>query len=411
MSDQDRFGPDDALERELAELGPVMRRQEQVEGEQPDPAFVQALRTRLVGEPQLTPAPPISIRRERQERRWHRFVFGGALSAAAAAAAVIALVVGSHKAEGPGNHRVAFTLPTPNPTNLAQTFPVYGLGGGGGLPAPWTDTAGIPAGLPYAGRLALRAGTLPANGGPLPAHRLSGPAFAAPRIRTLAAALRIGRPIKRSNQPSGRWTYVWKEPRMPSDTVDKSLAVNLLTGQLIYHNLDTAYTSPGPRLTLNAPGNVAVARAWLTRLGWPGSAMPVHRATSPQELVRQDTVTLGWAGAGPTDVPAATLLITRGTVTDADLWPPVSSSGTVAARGYAAAWTAVRAGRVPVGLAGQIYPPRNGSGVLQRTTVLQVFTRTPAGALYLAPAYRFEGTATISGHGSYRWYAFVPAQK
>ena len=139
--------------------------------------------------------------------------------------------------------------------------------------------------------------------------------------------------------------------------------------------------------------------------------MPVHEPTSPQEAVRHDTVTLDWAGAWPADLPAATIVIAHGTVIDADLWPPISRSGYVPARGYPAAWAEVRAGRVPIGLAGQIYPPRNGSGTVQRRAVLQVFTRTPAGALYLAPIYRFDGTATFPGRGSYRWYAFVPAQR
>jgi len=408
VSDHDRFGPDDPWERELEDLGPLMRRQEQAEAEEPDPAFLQALRTRLVAEEQTAPAPPISIH---GERRWHRVVFGGALSAAAVAAATVAVIVGTHQAGSPGRHQVAFALPTPNPTNLAQTFPVYGVGAGGGVPAPWTDTGGIPTGQPYGGHLTLRAHGFPAGPGRLPAYRLARPAFAVPRIRALAGMLHIDGHIKRSNQPSGKWTYVWKPPRLPSDPIDRSIAVHLQTGQLIFHNLDISIILPGSELPLNDPRNVSVARAWLTKLGWPGNSMPVHQPTSPQEADRLNTVTLGWAGATPADLPAAVLVIERGTVIDADLWPPVSRRGSVRVDSYVAAWAKVRAGRVPVGLAVQIYPATDGSGTLQRATVLQIFTRTPSGALYLAPAYRFEGLATIPGHGSYRWYAFVPAQK
>jgi hypothetical protein len=405
MSDQDRFGPDDAWERELAELGPLMRRQEQAETAEPDPAFVRALRSRLVG-PEPTTAP-IPMRRK---RLWPRLAFGGVVSAAAAAAAAVALVLGSHNARAPGQLQVAFALPTPDATSLAQSFPVYGLGGGGGVPEPWADTAGIPGGAPYAGHLRLRAGTLPSGPRRLPAHRLAGPEFAAPRIRVLAATLGIPGQVKRSTQPSGRWAYVWKKPRLPSDPIDRSVAVNLQTGQLIFHNFNLNSVGPGQQLPLNDPANVAAARVWLTSLGWPGAQMPVHQPTSPQEAARTNSVTLDWAGAGSTDVPAATIEVAHGTIIDATLWPPVSRSGSVPARGYPAAWAEVRAGRVPIGLAGQIYPPKNGSGALERKAIFQVFIRTPAGALYLAPAYRFEGTASIQGTGSYHWYAFVPAE-
>jgi hypothetical protein len=404
--------PDEALERELAELGPVMARQSQAEAEPPNEVFLQALRARLVGQRQKQDRPeppaPIAIKRTRERPRW---LWGGGIVAAAAAAALIVFAFNRETATAPTSQHTAFALPTPNPTQLAQSYPLLGgLGAGGGTPPPWENLLQIPSGGAYPGRLRLSASSLPAAASSAHAFQLKDASFDAPRVAELAKALGIQGAVKSSNQPNGRWIYVWELSNNPTRPVNHSVAVSLQTGELIYHNFGGVYDLP--RLPLNVPRNVDVAQAWLTRLGWPGRSMMVHAPTSGQERDLTDTVTLSWPGVRAVDVPAAILLINKyGQVEDAHLWPPVAQEGTVSTRPIADAWHDVENGKAPLAVIPRLIgePFNNGTGELHSATILEVFTQTPSGALYLAPAYRFQGIATIHAVGRRRWFALSPA--
>src|SRR5579872_3375487 len=161
---------DEALDRELRALGPVMRKQQQAEAQGPDPEFVSSLRARLVGDAPAEETPSPRPARPRPEpipfyrRLRMRHAFGGGLAAAAIAAAVVALVLNSRNAESPGSTKpVAIGVPKPNPTELTRSFPMYGLGGGGNTPEPWQtdlDYSGS-GGPPFTGHLSLSADPLP----------------------------------------------------------------------------------------------------------------------------------------------------------------------------------------------------------------------------------------------------------
>jgi len=413
----DEMDIDEAWERELAELGPVMLRQEHADAEEPDPVFVQSLRARLTGEPGASTAATELVDRAGRAGRARRpagprrrWLWGGGLAAAAVAAAAIAFV-STRPSTTPTQH-AAFALPTPNATQLAQGYPVLGgLGSGGGTPSPWDHLMGIPSGGAYPGHLRLSASSFPSEPTSARAYRLAGSSFAAPRIASLAKDLAISGPVKRGRAPDGSsWTYVWDLSKSAAHPLNHSVAVSLQTGELVYHDLSASAVSR--HLALNSPRNVAIAQAWLTRLGWPGAAMPVHVPTSAVERDLTDTVTLGWPGAGPVDAPAAMLYVdAAGTVEEAQVWPPVAQSGVVLTRPAAAAWRDLQSGRAPVAVIQREIgePFNNGTGTLQTVSILEVFTETPTGKLYLAPAYRFQGSAIIKKLGRRRWFGLAPA--
>ena len=89
-------GPDEeAVARELAELGPLMRRQERAEAEMPDPDFVRTLRARLMAAEPAVPAPQAArdlrtrltgmdgLRRAAPQRTWRWAAVWAGLPAAA----------------------------------------------------------------------------------------------------------------------------------------------------------------------------------------------------------------------------------------------------------------------------------------------------------------------------------------
>jgi len=91
MSDGDGDGDPAAaagLERLLAELAPLLRRAAQ----EPDPAFVRALRARLVAAPSTAP-PPRSRSRSRQAHRRRHALGQGILVATLVALLTLALAV------------------------------------------------------------------------------------------------------------------------------------------------------------------------------------------------------------------------------------------------------------------------------------------------------------------------------
>jgi hypothetical protein len=314
------YRADHPLDRELSDLGPLMKAQEQANVEGPDPEFVSSLRSRLVGDKPLMSMPrqripvpvlePISLARRRRQR----LKFGVGLIAAAAAAALITLAITSRNAESPGGGKsVASGVPIPNATELTRTFPVYGLGGGGGLPNPWDTQLDFThiGGPVYPRHLTLSAGSLSTTGpSEVAAERLVGPAFDAGRIAQLARTLGIRGPVRRSRQPNGTWAYAEDVTGGRHPTIH-SVAVNLATGALIYHDSRQSFTSriPAPHNSLR---NVGLARRWLSQLGWPGARMPVHTSTATQERRLTWGVTLGWASGFRTDAPDATLLLSPG---------------------------------------------------------------------------------------------------
>src|SRR5438270_13856497 len=107
----------EALDRELADLGPLMVEQERLEAQPPDPVFAAQLRARLVdlaGQTAPAPAPPERPRRHLvQFPRWHRMRWAGLGGAAlVAAAAVLFLLLRSPEKT---------TTPVPSATWLPPT--------------------------------------------------------------------------------------------------------------------------------------------------------------------------------------------------------------------------------------------------------------------------------------------------
>src|SRR5919199_77304 len=100
------IGPDEeAVARDLAELGPLMRRQERAEAEMPDPDFVRNLRARLMVAEPTVPAPRVARdlrtsltgmngrRRAVPQRAWRRAAVWAGLPAAALAVLVAVTIV------------------------------------------------------------------------------------------------------------------------------------------------------------------------------------------------------------------------------------------------------------------------------------------------------------------------------
>lgn len=407
--------PVSAFERELELLGPIMARQEQAEAQEPDAEFLRALRGRLTGgleQPEVAPPRPSILEglREGLRRRW---ALAGGLSLAGAVAAVaVVLLLGQRGTGSTGTRSAVFHLPIPNKQQITRSYPLpEGIGAGGGAPPPWVTTVDPPPGAPYAGRLRLTARTLPAGTTRATAYRLQGPGFATPRIPSMARALGITSPVQRTVQNGVAWEFA--TDREATSQIH-SVAVSLQTGELIYHNTRVTPVPVRPGAPPSA-ADIAAARAWLSRLGWPGEKMPIHPPASPLERDLSWTVRFDWPGASPADAPAAALVLGRnGGVIEAHLRPPVEAQEAIPTVTYASAWKEVREGKVPVGVENMMgpSPAAPGTGTVHTASLIYVLTPGAHGRLYLVPAYRFSGDATIPGvPGTRTWYAIVPAPR
>jgi hypothetical protein len=258
----------------------------------------------------------------------------------------------------------------------------------------------------------------------LPAYQLRGPSFDAPHVARLAHLLGIRAQATRAVSAGAIWA-VAADGGLPSQQPLHSLAISTATGELVYHN--TAYQSlVRPPHAQDRASVVAAARAWLTRLGWPGHDMPLQAAAPlPGGAGNAWIVEFGWPHVrGTSTSPAATLLIVPGWhVADARLWPPAARSRRLSARPVSAAWTMLRRGDIPLAVTvrGALTGPLgDGRGIVRSVEVVQVLTADVSGVLYLVPAYRFAGAAqlqVVPQRGAVpraqpvraTWYAVVPA--
>ena len=279
-----------------------------------------------------------------------------------------------------------------------------------GALAPTVSLAAPPHGVPYAGHVRLST-TVPlsTHAFSLQAFRLVSPTTVATpeRVARLARQLSIHAPIQRTTRGRVAW-LVAAERGAPSSRLRRSVAVSLVTGELVYH--DTSY--PRQERWWDNAYAVSAARAWLTRLGWPGARMPltaVEHSGIPRGLRE---IELTWLGVGAAATDAATLWLTPGgRVVEADVWPPVESVRTIPARKPSAAWTALRGRLVPLAVVG--VPPNTtapGVGVMRHVTITYVLSTGTDRRLYLVPTYHFAGSARLRGiHGEHICYALAPA--
>jgi hypothetical protein len=365
-------------------------------------------------------------------RRWAAAWAGLPAAALAMLVAVIIVVLASRGwslSPGHGTASVAWAPPAPGTGDLIRGFPLPpavggGGAGGGGLISPEVSQFDAPWNAPYPGRLRLTAGRLHGEASALPAYQLRGPSFDAPHVARLAHLLGIRAHATRAVSAGAIWA-VAAEGGLPSNQPLHSLAVSTATGELVYHN--TAYQPlVGPSHARDRASVVAAARAWLTRLGWPGRDMPLQAAAPlPGGASNAWIVDFGWPHVrGTATSPAATLLIVPPWhVADARLWPPVARSRRLSARPVSAAWTMLQRGDIPLAVTvpGAITgPPGDGRGIVRSVEVVQVLTADVNGILYLVPAYRFAGTAQLQvvPQGGVvpraqpvraTWYAMVPA--
>jgi hypothetical protein len=391
--DRDLTPADEELAGELTRLGPLMREQEQTEAEI-DQVFARALRARLMRQPA---ASPVWAPGRRRPIAW----MGGA------AAALLTLLVSLFLALlGPGRaHAPAFVAPYPSTADLVFSFPapavvIHRL-------SPTLSLVHLRPGLPYAGHLRLSASRLPSAPPQLHAYRLAPPSSVMPLGRRLLGIHSHARRVAAGSAP---WV-VAADGGFPSRRPLHSLALSLSTGELIYHDRRNLLL---PRATGPLPPSTAirVARRWLDRLGWPGSRMPLVAVESAPNRPKVREVEFGWIGVGRTATDAATLWVTPSrSVIEAWVWPPVARGETIPARSLAAAWTDVRAGRLPLAVEGVPPTSRNGgAGTVRRTGVVSILS-SRAGALYLVPTYRFEGKAHILGASVHTWYSLAPGAR
>jgi hypothetical protein len=190
------------------------------------------------------------------------------------------------------------------------------------------------------------------------------------------------------------------------------VAVSLGTGQLIYHDrrnfvLPRAHVPPAPAAAIRA------ARTWLGLLGWPGGRMPVESVGPAPGRGKVRQVVFGWSGLHGVAVPQATLWVTPDrSIVEAWLWPPVRAGGSVPSVSLPTAWTKLRAGRLPLVVAG-VRPGTQapGDGVLRQTAAVLIPSSGGPGKAYLVPAYRFSGRVRLqSSSHSYPWYGLAPGQ-
>jgi len=407
---------EEALERELARLGPLLRRRAAVGV--PDPAFVARTRARLtsgaaavsypVAEPVMA-LPPASRRR--------RLVGGmrgvGVAAAILVAAMLIALIVVVRPHRPSRGPIVAWRPPVPSLADLTRGFPAPAVAYAAGPVAPIMSLAASPHGLAYAGRVSLTTAPLPARVARVQAFRLAAPAAVASpaRVARLVRALGLRVPVQHVTGGGGAVWLIATEgggsPRPPLHSV----AVSRVTGELVYHDASYTRTVPRERWRDN-PFAVAAARTWLTRLDWPGARAPLAAIAHSGIPAGLRAVEFSWAGAGAAATDAATLWVTPGgRVVEADVWPPVESVRSIPAGSIVAAWTAVRGRQVPLAVEG--VPPHTtapGLGVMRGVTLTHVLSTGTDGRSYLVPAYHFTGTARLQGiRGERVCYALAPA--
>jgi hypothetical protein len=419
----DEFGPHAALARDLVRLGPLIRRQEQTEAEGPDPIFLDDLEARLAAvDVRPTAAPTRSRRAPRggQSRRptalrslWARERTRASVAAAVVATLLVALILVTHPSRAPRSPVVAWVPPRPRAADLTRDYPPPFVGGAGGGPvAPEESRLEDPPGGPYPGHIRLSAAAIPAHVPPLRAYRLAAPTADARRVVALARGLGIRASVTRARQGQARWVEAVDRgtSTLGPDSLH-SLAVSTVMGEVVYHDqLNAQWVGTGG---LDRAGVVSAARAWLTRLGWPGAGMPVRRVRTNGTGMGMGVVQLGWAGAGPSALPAAAIAVdAHGRIAEAHLWPPVEGNTSVPARPLADAWAAVRRGAYPLAVDVNDVVPHNGTGMLHTVTVVQVLVTGADRRLYLVPTYRFAGTAQLQGvQGAHGWYALVPAAR
>jgi len=437
MSDEERRAAGDAaVEQRLRELGPLVQRLEQIEGETAAPTFVRDLRARLLlGEAAvadergegLTPTRSSagggaeSRRPYRQGTRRARPALWAGVAAVALVAVLVALVVVPRwNGQRPGAVNVAARLPRLNTADLTRDYPAPpGQGGGGGGVVTPTNSAFDPDPVPlYYGPLRLTAGALPRTDGPLPAYQLDAPLGSA-RLAALARSLGIPDRVTRARTGGAIWLVVANATGLPGPHVPPlhSLAVSTATGEVIYHDLRYPNVDPRQHIPSQAQA-VAEAQAWLTRLGWPGQRMPVMGA---KNTFGPWFIDLGWPGVGAATTPAATVEVAPGGhVDDARLWPPLAHSYQTPARTVRGAWTALQSGAIPLAVTetdqSALFTPTGGQGTVRQVDVVQVLAPGAHGRTYLVPAYRFAGTAHLAGDPASAaggmnatWYALVPA--
>ncbi len=414
----DEMDSEETLERELARLGPLLRRRAAVGA--PDPAFVARTRARLtsgaaavsypVAEPVVVSSP---ASRRRRLLGGMRGVVAGLAAAVLVVAVLIAVIVVVRPHRPSRGPVVAWRPPVPSLTDLTRGFPAPAVAHASGQPGPTVSLAAPPHDVAYAGRVSLTTAPLPTRVAHVQAFRLAAPAtIASPaRVARIARSLGIHTPVQRTAGESGAAWLVATEgggsPRRPL----RSVAVSRVTGELVYH--DGSYTRKAPREPwVDNPSSLAAARAWLTRLGWPGARAPLAAIEHSGIPAGLRAVEFSWAGAGAAATDAATLwVMPGGRVVEADVWPPVESLRSLPAGSIVAAWTAVRGRRVPLAVEG--VPPHTrapGAGVMRDVTLTHVLSTGADGRTYLVPAYHFAGTARLRGiRGEHVCYALAPA--
>jgi len=423
MTDGERFKRDgasseEALARTLSELGPLLRRRAEVGA--PDPAFVRRLRTRLLSAEQLSPHPAVRPGRRAQpmtgqgpkagaatRTRPRVVALAGPVAALVAAALILALIL-PRAAPHPGGPDVAWHLPYPSPADLGRGYPAAAAPAG---PLPLAvSLAATPAAPPYPGRLSLSAPALPPTPRVLEAFRLTNPLSIVARIGELARLLGIHARITHIGVAGTSWVVAATGGR-PLTIPLHSLAISPLTGELVYH--DTSAPPVGAVTPLLAGSHaVEAARSWLTRLGWPGRAMPLAGVEPLSSSATALQVRFGWGGPVASAVDAATVWVTpAGHVMAGHLWPPITQARLAPPTSIAGAWSAVRAGRIPPVIDDVLRGTRaSGTGIVRRVTVTQVVAVGADHFLYLVPAYRFEGITRLQGLPRARaWYAVAAA--
>lgn len=419
----DTVGLEARLEREVTELGPLVRRRRQVETREVNPEYAAALRVRLMA---MQPAdietetvPPVPTRtavRPRTRTRW--------TIVATAVAAVLIVVLLTHRLVAP-RHPVAIAtpgptsipiiaiaVPTPSTLDLLRAYPAGG--GGGGVTSPEQSLFDIP-GVSYAGHVrivGLAPGVQPRVAG---AFRLASPQTITSRISRLRQQLGIhNAPTRAANPVDHTPWFAASDGGAPSNAPLHSIAVSLQTGELIFHNAP----SQSRRVrSLDSTQAVTFARRWLSRLGWPAAGMSVQSTVSRPQMFPPSVgtpweVNLGWAGTGIDAVAAATLLVMPdGRIFEARVWPPVAHRGAVRTGDVVTAWRAIRADRVPIAIEGMAdQQPVNAVATLRRVDVVEILVTAPGRGAYLVPAYRFTGVARLQNNAGVKvWYGLASA--
>jgi hypothetical protein len=415
-------------ERELAEeltrLGPLMGRVKQARRESPDQAFLLSLRARLVEVEPAVPAPTFEKRLRRllvgPQQHAYRTLAAVTTLAAVAVVVIVLLRPGTTQHTRPP---LAGGIPRPSTADLIWGFPAGVGGGGGGYLTPTTSRIVVNGGTGYSKHLALQLSPIPAGPDMLPVYRLAArPPYASQFVAT-AHTLRISGSAMCMSPTTGRttgcgvgsWRIVAQNP-FPSRLPLRSLAFSMATGETIYH--DTGYDSAGYRgSALGLHRAKALARQWLSMLGWSSGQMPVLSVTKVHQIGPPGngsplSVQFGWGQGIHATRPAATVWISpTGKVIEALLWPPIGHSRVVPARDPRDAFNLVQTGKEPIAVEeAPLYPLTSGTGRATRVSVVQVLVAPAYGPLYLVPAYRYSGKVKLEGTGrNYRWYALASA--